>query len=254
MQLSERKIIVTGASSGIGAGAVRTFVREGARVAALDVNDAAGRAIAEGCGGAARYFHCDVSRRAEVDRAFGEAVAWLGGLNVLAHIAGIERGGPAESLSEEDWAAVLGVNLMGTVFTNQAAFRHMREHGGQIVNFGSGGAVRGQVGSSHYAASKGAVHAFTRTVAQEWAGHRVTVNAVAPGAWTPMYDAYLARMPEGAREMALQAMRHMVPLGGKLGDPERDIAPVLVFLASDAAHFMTGQLISIDGGMVMLGA
>jgi NAD(P)-dependent dehydrogenase (short-subunit alcohol dehydrogenase family) len=254
MQLSDRKIIVTGAASGIGAGAVRAFVRAGARVAALDVNDAAGNEVAAACGDPARYFCCDVSQRVEVDRAFGEAVGWLGGLNVLAHIAGIERGGPAESLSEEDWAVVLGVNLMGTVFTNQAAFRHMREHGGQIVNFGSGGAVRGQVGSSHYAASKGAVHAFTRTAAQEWAGYRITVNAVAPGAWTPMYDAYLARMPEGAREMALQAMRHMVPLGGKLGDPERDIAPVLVFLASDAAHFMTGQLISVDGGMVMLGA
>src|SRR5262249_55217583 len=156
------------------------FVREGARVAALDVNDVAGRANAEGCGDAARYFHCDVSRRAEVERAFDEATAWLGGVDVLAHLGRLQGRGPAQALSEEDWATVLGVNLMGTVFTNQAAFRHMREHGGQIVNFGSGGAVRGQVGSSHYAASKGGVHAFTRTVAQEWAGHRVTVNAVAP--------------------------------------------------------------------------
>ena len=149
---------------------------------------------------------------------------------------------------------MLGVNLMGTVFANQAAFRHMRERGGQIVNFGSGGAVRGQAGSAHYAASNGAVHAFTRTVAQEWAAHRVTVNAVAPGAWTPMYDAYLGRMPEEVRARALEAMRHTVPLGGKLGDPERDIAPVLVFLASEAAHFMTGQLLAVDGGRVMLGA
>lgn len=254
MQLEGLGIIVTGAANGIGAATLAAYVREGARVAALDVEDEAGRARVAAAGASARYFHCDVSRKAEVVQAFGEAVAWLGRLDVLVHVAAIERGGPAESLSEEDWGRVLGVNLMGTVFTNQAAFRHMRERGGRIVNFGSGGAVRGQVGSSHYAASKGGVHAFTRTVAQEWASYGITVNAVAPGAWTRMYDEYLDRLGEGGRALALEAMQRLVPLGGKLGDPERDIAPVMVFLASDAAHFMTGQLLSVDGGMVMLGA
>jgi NAD(P)-dependent dehydrogenase (short-subunit alcohol dehydrogenase family) len=254
MQLDGLAIIVTGAAGGIGGATLAAYVREGARVAAFDVADEDGRARVAALGERARYFRCDVSRKDEVDRAVDEAVAWLGGLDVLAHVAGIERGGPAESISADDWAKVVGVNLMGTVFTNQAAFRHLKGRGGRIINFGSGGAVRGQVGSSHYAASKGAVHAFTRTVAQEWGGYGIAVNAVAPGAWTRMYDEYLDRLGEAGREMAVNAMRHMIPLGGKLGDPERDIAPVMVFLASPASHFMTGQLIAVDGGLVMLGA
>ena len=254
MQLDGLGIIVTGAANGIGAATLAAYVREGARVAALDVEDEAGRERVAPLGDAARYLHCDVSVKAEVDHAFDAAVAWLGRLDVLVNVAAIERGGPAESIPAEEWAHVLGVNLMGTVFTNQAAFRHLKGHGGRIVNFGSGGAVRGQVGSSHYAASKGAVHAFTRTVAQEWGGYGITVNAVAPAAWTRMYDEYLERLGAAGREMAIAAMRPMIPIGGKLGDPERDVAPVLVFLASRAAHFVTGQLISIDGGMVMLGA
>jgi NAD(P)-dependent dehydrogenase (short-subunit alcohol dehydrogenase family) len=254
MQLDGLRIIVTGAANGIGAATLAAYVREGARVAALDVEDERGRERVAALGERARYFHCDVSRKRDVDDAFAAATSWLGGLDVLAHVAAVERGGPAESLSEEDWRLVLGVNLMGTVFTNQAAFRHLKERGGRIVNFGSGGAVRGQVGSSHYAASKGGVQAFTRTVAQEWGGYGITVNAVAPGAWTRMYDAYLDRLGEGGRAMALEAMKRMIPIGGKLGDPERDIAPVMVFLASPAARFITGQLISVDGGMVMLGA
>jgi NAD(P)-dependent dehydrogenase (short-subunit alcohol dehydrogenase family) len=254
MQLDGLGIIVTGAANGIGAATLAAYVREGARVAALDVEDERGRALVAALGERARYVHCDVAQKDEVDRAFADAVGWLGRLDVLTHVAGIERGGAAESISPEDWATVLGVNLMGTVFTNQAAFRYLKDHGGRIVNFGSGGAVRGQVGSSHYAASKGAVHAFTRTVAQEWGGYGIAVNAVAPGAWTRMYDAYLDRLGDAGREMAINAMRHMIPLGGKLGDPERDLAPVLIFLASTASHFMTGQLLAVDGGMVMLGA
>lgn len=254
MQLDGQRIIVTGAANGIGAATLAAYVGEGARVAALDVEDEQGRERVAALGERAHFFHCDVSVKDDVESAFASAAAWLGGLDVLAHVAGIERGGAAESISAEDWSRVLAVNLLGTVFTNQAAFYHLKDRGGRIINFGSGGAVRGQVGSSHYAASKGGVHAFTRTVAQEWGGYGITVNAVAPGAWTRMYDEYLDRLGEQGRQMAINAMRHMIPIGGKLGDPARDIAPVMVFLASPAAHFMTGQLIAVDGGMVMLGA
>ena len=254
MQLKDLGIIVTGGSNGIGAATVRTYARESARVAALDVDDAAGEANARAAGDGVKHFSCNVSNRADVERAFAAAVTWLGKLDVLAHVAAVERGGPAEAISEADWRELLAINVLGTVFTNQVAFGYMRDRGGRIINFGSGGAVRGQPGSSHYAASKGAVAAFTRTVAQEWARYKITVNAVAPGAWTRMFDEYLARLPEQARQQHLEAMRRIVPLGGKLGDPEKDIAPVMVFLASDAAHFMTGQLVSVDGGMVMLGA
>jgi 2-hydroxycyclohexanecarboxyl-CoA dehydrogenase len=127
MQLRDRRIIVTGGASGIGAAAVRAYAREGARVVSLDVNDEAGaRVAADAAGGRAVYRHCDVARRDAVVAAFDEAVATLGGLDVLTHVAGVERGTPAEDIDDAEWDLVFAVNVKGTLYTNQAAFRHMR--------------------------------------------------------------------------------------------------------------------------------
>jgi NAD(P)-dependent dehydrogenase (short-subunit alcohol dehydrogenase family) len=256
MILRDRKILVTGGASGIAAAAVRAYAREGARVASLDVDDDRGRRVAAEAsagGHAVAYLHCDVSRRAEVSETFARAVATLGGLDVLLHAAGVERDTPAEDITDDEWELVVGVNARGTLLTNQAAFRAMRERGGRIINYGSGAAVRGQRGAAHYSAAKGAVMAWTRAVAQEWSRFGITVNSIVPAIWTPMYDAHRARMTDEERTMHDLQMRHAVPLGGRLGDPERDLAPVLVFLASDGARFITGQAIAVDGGMVMLG-
>ncbi len=252
MQLRDKRIIVTGGASGIAAAAVRAYAREGARVVSLDVNDEGGRRVAADAGDRVQYLHCDVARRDEVFDVFGRAVATLGGLDVLAHVAAVEGGAPAEDITEAEWDHLFAVNVKGTVFTNQAAFRHLRDHGGSIVNFGSGAGLRGQRGSAHYSASKGAVMAWTRTVAQEWAHAGIRVNSVVPAIWTPMYDVYRSRMSDQERTIHDMAMAHVIPLGGKLGDPDRDMAPVMVFLASDASRFMTGQLVVVDGGMVMV--
>jgi NAD(P)-dependent dehydrogenase (short-subunit alcohol dehydrogenase family) len=252
-QLEGKRIIVTGGASGIAAAAVRAYAREGASVASLDVNDEAGRNVAAEAGSAVRYFHCDVADRRDVFDVFGRAVDHLGGLDVMANVAGVERRTPAEDIQDDEIDLVFGVNVKGTVYTNQAAFRHMKDHGGRIINFGSGAGIRGQAGSAHYSASKGAVMSWTRTVAQEWAKYGITVNSVVPAIWTPMYDAWRSRMSEQERMMHDMAMQHVVLLGGRLGDPDRDMAPVMVFLASDASHFMTGQCFSVDGGMIMLG-
>jgi len=251
MMLTDRRIIVTGGASGIAAATVRAYAREGARVASLDINDDLGRRVAAEAG--ASYFHCDVADRRQVFDVFARAVADLGGLDVLAHVAGTERGTPAEDIPDDEWDLIFAVNVKGTLYTNQAAFRHLKERGGRIINFGSGAGIRGQVGSAHYSASKAAVMAWTRTVAQEWGKHRITVNSIVPAIWTPMYDAYRGRMSEQERAIHDMAMQHVIPLGGRLGDPDRDIAPVMVFLASDASRFITGQAIAIDGGMIMLG-
>lgn len=253
MQLKGRRIIVTGAAFGIGAATVRAYARAGARVAALDVEDDAGQQVATVAGHGTTYHHCDVSDRAAVDETFDRVATRLGGLDVLVHAAGVEGGGPAEGLTDEEWDRIFDVNVKGTLYTNQAAFRHLREGGGRIVNFGSGAGIRGQRGAAHYAASKGAVMSWTRTVAQEWARWGITVNSVVPAIWTRMYDAHRARMSEHDRAIHDEAMQHVIPLGGRLGDPDRDIAPVMVFLASDAPRFITGQAIAIDGGMIMLG-
>jgi NAD(P)-dependent dehydrogenase (short-subunit alcohol dehydrogenase family) len=253
MLLRDRRIIVTGGASGIAAATVRALAAEGARVASLDVNDEAGRRVAAEAGERVTYHHCDVSRRREVDDVFARAVADMGGLDVVVNVAGVERGTPAEDIPDAEWDLVFDVNLKGTLHTNQAAFRHMKARGGRIVNFGSGAAIRGQRGSAHYAAAKAAVMAWTRTVAQEWAQYGITVNSIVPAIWTPMYDAFRARMSDQERTIHDLAMQHVIPLGGRLGDPDRDIAPVMVFLAGDGARFITGQAIAVDGGMIMLG-
>jgi NAD(P)-dependent dehydrogenase (short-subunit alcohol dehydrogenase family) len=254
MRLENRRIIVTGGASGIGAAAVRAYAREGARVALLDVNDEAGTRVAAEAGRQVVYHHCDVSRRDEVTDVFERVNAAFGGLDVLADVAGVERATPAEDIPDDEWDLIFAVNVKGTVYTNQAAFRHMRAHGGRIINFGSGAGIRGQRGSAHYSAAKAAVMGWTRTVAQEWARHGIIVNAVVPAIWTPMYDAYRGRMSEQERTIHDLAMQHVIPLGGRLGDPDRDIGPVMVFLASDDCRFVTGQVIAVDGGMIMLGA
>jgi NAD(P)-dependent dehydrogenase (short-subunit alcohol dehydrogenase family) len=253
MLLQGKRAIVTGGASGIGAATVRAYVREGARVVTLDVDEAGGARVCAEAGGGATFAHCDIADRGQVLAAVDRAVAQLGGLDVMANVAGVERRTPAEEIPDAEWDLIFSVNVKGTLYTNQAAFPHLRERGGRIINFGSGAGIRGQAGSAHYSASKGAVMAWTRTVAQEWAKYRITVNSVVPAIWTPMYDAWRARMSDQERMVHDMAMQHVVPLGGKLGDPDGDMAPVMVFLASDASHFMTGQCFAVDGGMIMLG-
>jgi NAD(P)-dependent dehydrogenase (short-subunit alcohol dehydrogenase family) len=251
--LQGKRVIVTGSARGIGASAVRALVAAGARVAAFDVNDDAGRAAAADSGTPeqARYFRCDVSQRSEVDAAVAAAVAWMGGLDGLVNIAGVERAAPAESIAEADWDLMFDVNARGTLNTNQAAFPHLRVRGGRILNFASAAGVMGLPGCAHYSAAKAAVLGWTRTVAKEWARHNITVNALAPGMWTPMYEAHRTRMNAEELKAHDAMMARQIPLGGRLGDPDRDMAPVLVFLLSEGARFITGQTLAVDGGLMI---
>lgn len=250
MQLTGKRIIVTGGASGIGAATVRAYAGEGAKVVSLDVEDGGGEVVAKDAG--TTYRHCDVSDRGEVNDVFATAVGELGGLDALAHIAGIEPSSPAEDTPEDEWDQVLGVNAKATMFTNQAAFRAMRATGGAIINFSSPAGIEGQAGSAAYAASKGAVLGWTRTVAHEWGRYGIRVNAMAPVMSTPMLERHRARLtPEEQQGMDF-VLAGRIPLGGKPGDPDADMGPVMVFLASDASHFITGQTLCIDGGMLKL--
>ena len=134
--------------------------------------------------------------REDVEAAVGAAVADLGGLDALVNVAGVERGAPAEDISDEDWNLIFDVNVRGTMLTNQAACRAMRGAGGRIINFGSDAGLGPYPNGAHYSASKGAVMAWTRTVAVEWARFGITVNSVVPAIWTPMYDEHRARMTQ----------------------------------------------------------
>ena len=169
-------------------------VRQGRRpLASLDVSDEAGERVVAAANeegpGRAVYHHCDVSRRGDVQSAFEAAVGDLGGLDALIHIAGVEgQSGPVESMSEDEWDRVLDINLKGTFLTNQAAFPHLRDGGGRIVNFASAAGLVSVGNLGHYAASKGGVISWSRCLAMEWGRYGITVVAVSPHAQTPMIE------------------------------------------------------------------
>ncbi len=247
--LNGKRVIITGAAGGIGAAAVKAFVKEGAKVA-CSYNSVEPKLPA----GVVASAKCDIASKASVDRVFDDFAATLGGLDVLIQAAGLHGSCPADQISEEYWENMFALNGKATLFTNQAAFRHMRQRGGSIVNMGSCEGVRGFAGNAAYAATRGAVMAWTRSVALEWGRHRVRVNALAPVAETAPAQRMRANMDPAAIAMMEANLQQLIPLGGKMGDALDDIAPALVFLASDASHFITGQTLAVDGGFTMLGS
>ncbi|GAB3629717.1 3-oxoacyl-ACP reductase [Pandoraea terrae] len=255
MNLQGKKIIVTGGAQGIGEAVVRAYVVEGAAVASLDMNDTLGRNVAAEASrhgqGTANYFHCDVSKRAEVESAFAEAIDAMGGLDVMVNIAGVQRHAPPEDIGEDLHDFLFKTNVFGTMNTNGVAYKYMRKHGsGNIINFESESGLTGEKNNALYAATKAAVHTWTRTVARQWGPEGVRVNAVLPYMVTPMYVNFRnALTPEDLAAHDAET-RLAIPLGGKFGDATRDLAPVMVFLASDASRFITGQLFPVDGGLV----
>lgn len=252
------RVVVTGGASGMGESVVKDFARHGARVISLDINDAAGEQIAQtasagACGqGSAGYLHCDVADEASVEAGFAAAAKILGGLDVLVHAAGIAPGAPADQITLSGWEKVFAINARGTFLTNQAAFELMKDHGGRIINFASAAGIIGLPNKAHYSATKGAVLAWSRTVAKEWGRFGVTVNCLAPAIETPMYLKTRSLMSEEALAQLDARMASDMPLDGKLGDPDRDLAPVLRFIAGPGSRFMTGQVFAVDGGIVMV--
>ncbi|CAB1369721.1 SDR family NAD(P)-dependent oxidoreductase [Denitratisoma oestradiolicum] len=247
-KLQGKRIIVTGGAGGIGSAAVKLFAQEGAKVACTYNN-----ALPE-LPASVLNARCNIADRNEVHQVFDAFVADLGGLDVLVHAAGVHGSRPAEQIDEAHWDHLFDLNGKAAVWTNQAAFRHMRVHGGSIINMGSVEGVRGYAGNAIYAASRGAVMAWTRSVAQEWGCHRVRVNCVAPVIATEIFQRQRQAMDLASLQAMDEGLAKMIPLGGALGDPLRDLAPVLAFLAGDDSHFITGQTIAVDGGFMMLGS
>ena len=247
-QLAGRRIIVTGAAQGIGAAVVKGYVSEGAKVAALDLKF---KDTEDATDGIYRH-HVDVSNQESVQSAFKQAVSELGGLDVLVNVAGIERGGPSSDIPDSDWDAVFAVNAKGTRNTNAAAFIYLKDNGGAIINFGSRSGIVGVPQQAAYSASKAAVHAWTRAVSQEWGKYNITVNAIAPAMWTDMYDEFRKRQSKEALAEHDEAMAAQIPIGGKLGNPSEDLLPLMVFLATEGAHFISGQSFPVDGGWLQM--
>jgi NAD(P)-dependent dehydrogenase (short-subunit alcohol dehydrogenase family) len=252
--LDGKRIVVTGGARGIGAAVVRAYVGAGARVAILDVREELGEALARELGEACFFARADVCEAADVEAGFARVERELGGLDVLAAVAGLDKPGPAASLKEADWDLVLDVNAKGTFLTNQAAFRLMREGGGSIINFGSNAGVRGMAERAAYSAAKAAVAGWSRAVAKAWAEFGVRVNTVVPIMHTEVAEKSLARMSPEDRRATEEGLARAIPMGGRLGDPDLDLAPLMLFLAGPGSRYITGQVLAVDGGMTMLGA
>lgn len=253
MDLTAKRIIVTGCASGMGAATVRAYVRAGASVVGMDVSDDAGSAVcahAEAAGpGTAAYISVDVADGDRVAAAFDSAAELMGALDVLAHPAAIHVPSQTSDVSVSDWDHMFAVNVRGTMLTNQVAHLHLKAAGGgAIINFGSISGLRPEPGAAAYSAAKGAVHSWTRTAAASWGQDKIRVNAVLPAMTTPMSDSAQELRNAEQRTESFWRNRHGIALGQAYGDPDRDLGPVMVFLASDASRFITGQLIPVDGG------
>lgn len=247
MKLEGKKIIVTGGCSGMGAAAVRCFAKEGAKVVSIDINTAENTENVS-------YLKGDVSNKAEITEVIGRAVGVVGGLDAFFNIAGINHFIPTEELDEAEIDRLFAVNVKGVIFCCQAALPYMKEKGGSIVNFGSQAAIAPGPDSSHYAASKAAVAAFTGKIAWEWGKYGIRANTILPSAWTPLFEKLCLQGQEVTAEIkaAMQeGMKATFPLG-RLGDPDEDIAPALVFFASDDSRYVTGQTLGVNGGSAMV--
>lgn len=177
----------------------------------MDVNDQMGQQVLKALskGSECRYFNCDISSQAEVNTRFAEAAEWMGGLDVLANVAGVVRYSNAEKFTADDWNFIMSINAGGTLFTNQAAFGYLQKAGGGgIINVGSMAGIRPHLRNGIYSASKGAVMAWTRAVAAEWGQYNIRVNSVAPVADTPMADFTL-----GDTADKLKAAKESIALG-----------------------------------------
>lgn len=254
MQLDGKRIIVTGGAQGIGAAIVRAYVEAGATVSCMDLQEEQGRARtaeASAAGpGTATFYKLNVTDRSEVDARFAEASADMGGLDVMVNVAGVQSFVDVANVDETSYRRLFDINVLGTMNTNGSAFSIMKASGGNIINFGSRSGLTSELDNAVYGATKGAVHTWTRSVAQEWGPSGVRVNAVLPYVVTPMYGKFREAMSPDDLAKHDEEVRSSIPLGGKFGDPALDLAPVMVFLASDATRYITGQMFPVDGGLI----
>jgi 3-oxoacyl-[acyl-carrier protein] reductase len=243
IDLSGKTAFVTGSTRGIGLAVARSLHEAGARVAVVGRDPERSRAVASGLGEGTVGVACNVADAGEVEVAVAAAEAALGPLDILVNNAGLARDNILLRLTEADWDLVLDANLKGAFHTTRAAIKGMmKRRSGRIINVSSVVGLIGNKGQANYAASKAGLIGFTKSIAKEYASRNILVNCIAPGfIETDMTSA----LPAEARATLLEEIAL-----GRLGRPE-DVAGTVLFLASDLAAYITGQVLIVDGGMVI---
>jgi len=252
--LGGKNAVVTGGGSGIGRAIALRFARAGARVAIVDITSESATAVAGeamALGGTAMAVACDVSRQHDVIDAFQRIEAQLGPVDILVNSAGVAHIGNVEQTTEEDLDRLYAVNVKGVYNCLRAAVASMKGRGGAILNIASVAATAGIPDRFAYSMTKGAVLTMTYSVARDYVSHGIRCNALSPArVHTPFVDGYLAKNYPGREREMFEQLSRTQPIG-RMGQPE-EVADLALFLCSDAAGFITGSNVPIDGGFVTL--
>lgn len=242
MRLSGKTAIVTGGAGGIGKGIVRAFVKEGATVLVVDINDEAGVALEAELGEPVRYLGADISVETNAAAIVAAAVEAFGQVDVLVNNAHASRQATLLDTTQEMLDLSFNTGFYPTFWLMKAAHPQLAATHGSVINFASGAGINGNVSHGSYAAAKEAIRGISRVAANEWARDGVNVNVISPLALTEGIEHYIEANP-GIEKKLLAG----TPMG-RFGDPEHDIGRVAVFLASEDASYMTGQTLMVDGG------
>lgn len=252
--IKEKVVIVTGGAGGIGAAICRRFAEDGAKVAVFDLNGEAAEAVAADIranGGQAAAFGMDLTSQESVVAAVAAAEAQFGSTDVLVNNAGWDKASPFLKTDKALWEKIVAVNLYGALYMHHAVLPGMSARGaGRVINVASDAARVGSSGEAVYAFCKGGLVSFSKTMARELARKQISVNVVCPGPTdTALFRDFAGEGEQG--EKLKSALTKAIPFG-RLGQPE-DLPGIIAFLASDEASFITGQIISVSGGLTMAG-
>ena len=245
-RLAGKTALVTGGAGGIGRGIVRAYVKQGANVLFVDINEEAGNALAEELGAQAKFLSIDISKQENAAAMVDAAVEAFGRLDILVNNAHASRQVSFLETTQEHMDLSLNTGFYPTFWLMQAAYPQLKANQGAVVNFASGSGLKGMPMQTSYAAAKEAIRGISRVAANEWAPDNINVNIISPLAATEGVQTWMDNFPEAAEQTLANVPLH------RFGDPEKDIGAVAVFLASEDSRYITGQTIMVDGGSIMM--